>query len=1119
VTLLQDKPIADQRLYQHTVLPNGVEVVNIQDTRTLQAAAAVAVQAGSYHNPEQLPGLAHFCEHMLFLGSEKYPEPNSFNNFMNAHAASHNAYTDTEITNYFIELSEDGVEEGTDRLANFFKHPLFTEAYVEREVNAVNSEHEKNIDNPTWFTLDTMMSISNAANPMGHFSTGDRKTLWETPRETGIDTVEGLRTFFNKEYCAPRLRVVTYSSESLEVQLNRSVVMFSDMGSTDPTCRQEANTFETPPAWPDSHMGKWQNILGNQPSAQMWILFAVEDLSSTYESNPINYIDHMLSYRGVDSFYLLLQDKLGLISGFNTMLDTSSAGSNFFVIIDLTTEGRHQAGLIMDLFYLYLAGVRMAGVDKDLYQSLSAVSKLMWNWTQPDGPSNTASGLTAAMTKFPAEAILWAQSRTDQVNVTLVEDLFNKLAPHRMNVAYISVANDTSIFEGLEVQVLPHYGRQFTVQNMSEVMPGKGKQWADWLSGNMSAQDLNSTLQELVLKANLSSNFSATELAFPRLPAAIEGIPEDIPMTFMEAPSFNINNSSSGGADLSSTNLAVVSTLFGAPPKPLRSENLPGLFTSPVGSTKQRSNLWYRPGWVTFSPKVQIQIALRPLKMPLEVAASPLEKLRLGIYTSLLMEEMGPRMVDLEAAGSSSSLDMSTGGIFITLRGFAPMLPLLANKTLQELRAFEERVSLNAVRYQRTVEERKQSYSSFTLNAVNYAVSDRNLIIQEGSNSRAEMLAAFDHLSQQNVKTAAHDILFAKPLHVTALAMGNLPEDAAEEMVTLVVNNLMDMADVSAAPQEGAKVELMDKVVDVQNPVEIRLVNPKPGDNNDALVLSLIHGVADVPSRAIFGLLGNILSNLAFNELRTERQLGYIVDGGMSILGNALYVSVIVQGTRERADQTEILAELLYNKLMPDLLANMTEEDFQVHKASFRDSLLAPPTSYTEEFDHFWSPAMLMGACGQLNDGMLEYLEQSMTSKQVLVDAWTRLLAGENGVRKKVVVKYFADSVPERLTSEEVQTRLANEGVSNESIALISAEYNRTVMLDESSSSSRGRLVEAFGYLPEDLRCKLDSVTNDTAILEAVNNTGTVSTGVKFFQEQQQSKRRSMRGPTQSMEQ
>ena len=45
-------------------------------------AAALSVGVGSYHELPQFPGLAHFCEHALFLGSSKYPEENGLDSVL-----------------------------------------------------------------------------------------------------------------------------------------------------------------------------------------------------------------------------------------------------------------------------------------------------------------------------------------------------------------------------------------------------------------------------------------------------------------------------------------------------------------------------------------------------------------------------------------------------------------------------------------------------------------------------------------------------------------------------------------------------------------------------------------------------------------------------------------------------------------------------------------------------------------------------------------------------------------------------------------------------------------------------------------------------------------------------
>ena len=68
-----DKPESHRREYRAFVLPNELRVLVASDPAADKAAAALCVDAGRLSEPKAIPGLAHFCEHMLFLGTEKYP--------------------------------------------------------------------------------------------------------------------------------------------------------------------------------------------------------------------------------------------------------------------------------------------------------------------------------------------------------------------------------------------------------------------------------------------------------------------------------------------------------------------------------------------------------------------------------------------------------------------------------------------------------------------------------------------------------------------------------------------------------------------------------------------------------------------------------------------------------------------------------------------------------------------------------------------------------------------------------------------------------------------------------------------------------------------------------------
>ena len=97
----------DLRAYESLHLENGLQVLLISDPHTDKAAAALDVNVGSSSDPKGREGLAHFLEHMLFLGTEKYPRAGEYQEYIAAHGGGHNAYTAFENTNYFFDIDKD----------------------------------------------------------------------------------------------------------------------------------------------------------------------------------------------------------------------------------------------------------------------------------------------------------------------------------------------------------------------------------------------------------------------------------------------------------------------------------------------------------------------------------------------------------------------------------------------------------------------------------------------------------------------------------------------------------------------------------------------------------------------------------------------------------------------------------------------------------------------------------------------------------------------------------------------------------------------------------------------------------------------------------------------------
>lgn len=156
------KPDTDARSYRHVKLENGLSVVLVSDPEAHSAAAALCVSVGQLDDPKSVQGLAHFLEHMLFLGTEKYPEESNFDQFCAAAAGYSNAWTSLDHTMYHFIVASSKLEEALDRFASFFSCPLFSPSGTEREMKAVDSEHNKNLQDDDRREYQVSLSVENA---------------------------------------------------------------------------------------------------------------------------------------------------------------------------------------------------------------------------------------------------------------------------------------------------------------------------------------------------------------------------------------------------------------------------------------------------------------------------------------------------------------------------------------------------------------------------------------------------------------------------------------------------------------------------------------------------------------------------------------------------------------------------------------------------------------------------------------------------------------------------------------------------------------------------------------------------------------------------------------------
>ncbi|TYJ49477.1 hypothetical protein E1A91_A01G136100v1 [Gossypium mustelinum] len=161
------KPRIDKREYRRIVIRNSLQVLLISDLDTYKCAASMNVSVGSFCDPDGLEGLAHF------LGIAYLFHPiNKMGDYKFLHGGRTNAFTASEMTNYFFDVNTDCFEEALDRFAQFFIKPLMSANATMREIKAVDSENQKNLLSDAWRMNQLQKHLSLESHPYHKFSIG-----------------------------------------------------------------------------------------------------------------------------------------------------------------------------------------------------------------------------------------------------------------------------------------------------------------------------------------------------------------------------------------------------------------------------------------------------------------------------------------------------------------------------------------------------------------------------------------------------------------------------------------------------------------------------------------------------------------------------------------------------------------------------------------------------------------------------------------------------------------------------------------------------------------------------------------------------------------------------------
>ncbi|KAA6399708.1 MAG: putative peptidase M16, partial [Streblomastix strix] len=220
-------------------LMNKLRVILVSDIFVDKCASCLIVGTGSIRDPPDRNGLSHFLEHMLFMGTKKYPDEGEFAKFISSHGGNYNASTGQRTTNYFFDIDSAYFKEALDRFSQFFISPLFNESCTMRELNIVHSEHQKNQRTDLFRLGQIMRNLCNKDHYYHKFSTGSLQTL--NPDGSSIlETRERLIQYFNKYYSTSIMALGLVGKQSLDELQQIAEEYFSPIANFDvPTIDEE----------------------------------------------------------------------------------------------------------------------------------------------------------------------------------------------------------------------------------------------------------------------------------------------------------------------------------------------------------------------------------------------------------------------------------------------------------------------------------------------------------------------------------------------------------------------------------------------------------------------------------------------------------------------------------------------------------------------------------------------------------------------------------------------------------------------------------------------------------------------------------------------------------------
>lgn len=179
--------------YNTATLNNGLRIIHLPNTSKI-AYCGYQIKAGTRNEKPSDEGLAHFCEHVTFKGTQTHTSTAIINKLESV-GGDLNAFTNKEDTVFYSAIPVEHFAKAVDVLSDIVFYSIFPQAEIDKEVEVICDEIESYNDSPAELIYDEFENLVFKGHPLGH------NILGSADRVRGFATADAMR--FTQQYYRP----------------------------------------------------------------------------------------------------------------------------------------------------------------------------------------------------------------------------------------------------------------------------------------------------------------------------------------------------------------------------------------------------------------------------------------------------------------------------------------------------------------------------------------------------------------------------------------------------------------------------------------------------------------------------------------------------------------------------------------------------------------------------------------------------------------------------------------------------------------------------------------------------------------------------------------------------